>query len=51
MPSVTVNNVKINYIEQGSGDEAVVFVHGIGGSAGDWREVLDGRSEMFYRTM
>jgi non-heme chloroperoxidase len=41
MPSVTVNNVKINYIEQGAGDEAIVFVHGITGSLGDWREVLE----------
>ena len=40
MPSVTVNNVKINYIEQGVGDEAVVFVHGLSGSIGHWREVL-----------
>ena len=40
MPSVTVNNVKINYIEQGAGDEAVVFVHGLSGSIGNWREVL-----------
>lgn len=39
--SVTVNNVKINYAEQGEGDEAVVFVHGIGGSIKDWREVLE----------
>ncbi len=41
MPSVTINNVKINYIEQGAGDEALVFVHGIGGSTNDWREVLE----------
>ena len=41
MPSVTVNNVKINYIEQGAGDEAVVFVHGLAESIGNWREVLE----------
>jgi pimeloyl-ACP methyl ester carboxylesterase len=41
MLSVTVNNVKINYIEQGSGDEAVVFVHGFAGGLRDWREVLN----------
>lgn len=32
MPSVTISNVKINYVEQGAGDEALVFVHGISGS-------------------
>ena len=37
MPSVTVNNVKLNYIEQGAGDEAVIFVHGMGGAIGNWR--------------
>jgi pimeloyl-ACP methyl ester carboxylesterase len=40
MPLVTVNNVKINYIEQGLGDEAIVFVHGLSGSIRDWRKVL-----------
>lgn len=41
MPSVTVNNVKINYIEQGAGDEAVVFVHGYTGALGNWTGVLE----------
>jgi len=41
MPSVTVNNVKINYIEQGAGDEAVIFVHGFAGGLGDWHEALN----------
>jgi pimeloyl-ACP methyl ester carboxylesterase len=41
MPSVTVNNVKINYIEQGAGDEAVIFVHGMAGAIGNWRVVLE----------
>jgi 3-oxoadipate enol-lactonase len=40
MPSVTVNNVKLNYIEQSAGDETVVFVHGMGGAVGNWRGVL-----------
>jgi pimeloyl-ACP methyl ester carboxylesterase len=40
MPSVTVNNVKLNYIEQGAGDEAVIFVHGYSGALGNWRELL-----------
>jgi pimeloyl-ACP methyl ester carboxylesterase len=41
MPSVTVNNVKINYIEQGAGDEAVIFVHGFSAASGNWRWVLE----------
>lgn len=41
MPSVTVNNVNINYIEQGAGDEVIVFVHGYCGALGNWREVLE----------
>ena len=39
--SVTVNNVKINYIEQGEGDEVIVFVHGYNGSLGNWKSVLE----------
>ena len=41
MPSVTVNNVKINYIEQGAGNEVLIFIHGYSGGLGDWREVLN----------
>ncbi len=41
MPSVIVNNVKINYIEQGAGDEAVIFVHGFSAASGNWRWVLE----------
>ena len=39
--SVTVNNVKINYVEQGEGDEVIIFVHGYAGSLGHWRKVLE----------
>lgn len=39
--SVTVNGVKINYIEQGSGDEVIIFVHGLASSKGAWKEVLE----------
>jgi pimeloyl-ACP methyl ester carboxylesterase len=39
--SVTVNGVKINYIEQGSGDEVIIFVHGYASSKGAWKEVLE----------
>ena len=41
MPSVTVNNVRINYIEQGAGDEALIFVHGLTGSIRHWKDVLE----------
>jgi pimeloyl-ACP methyl ester carboxylesterase len=41
MPSVTANNIKINYIEQGAGDEVIVFIHGYSGTLGDWSEVLE----------
>lgn len=41
MPSVTVNNVKINYIEQGAGGETVIFVHGFSSAIGSWRWVLE----------
>ena len=39
--SVTVNDVKINYVEQGEGDEVIIFVHGYAGSLGHWRKVLE----------
>jgi pimeloyl-ACP methyl ester carboxylesterase len=48
MPSVTASNMKINYIEQGAGDEAIVFVHGLAGSIGNWREVLERLPEEYH---
>jgi pimeloyl-ACP methyl ester carboxylesterase len=48
MPSVTANNVKINYIEQGAGDEAIVFIHGIGASIKDWSEVFERLPEEYH---
>lgn len=41
MPSVIVDNVKINYIEQGAGDEVIVFAHGFSAAGGTWKEVLE----------
>jgi len=38
--SVTVNGVRINYVEQGTGAEAIVFVHGYSGALGNWKHVL-----------
>jgi len=40
MPTVTTNNIKINYVEHGAGDEVIIFIHGYCGSLGNWREVL-----------
>ena len=39
--SVMVNNVKINYVEQGEGDEVIIFVHGYSGALGNWKSVLE----------
>lgn len=39
--SVTVNGIKINYVEQGSGDEFIIFVHGYASAKGAWKEVLE----------
>jgi pimeloyl-ACP methyl ester carboxylesterase len=39
--SVTVNGVRINYVEQGTGDEAIIFVHGYSGALGNWKYVLE----------
>ena len=38
--SVTVNGVRINYVEQGAGEEVLVFVHGYTNSLAWWTEVL-----------
>ncbi len=48
MPSLTVNNVKINYIEQGAGDETIIFVHGLGGATGHWKGVLERLPEEYH---
>ncbi len=39
--TVTVNGVKINYVEQGSGDEVIIFVHGYASANGFWKDVLE----------
>jgi pimeloyl-ACP methyl ester carboxylesterase len=41
MPSVNVEGVRLNYIEQGKGDDVIVFVHGFAAAAGIWKEVLE----------
>jgi pimeloyl-ACP methyl ester carboxylesterase len=41
MPLINIKGLKINYMEQGTGDEAIVFVHGFFPSAhGSWKETL-----------
>jgi len=48
MTSITANNVKINYVEHGTGDEAIVFVHGYAGALGNWIEVLERLPEEYH---
>jgi len=48
MPSVTVNNVKLNYIEQGAGNEVIIFIHGFSGSLGEWQKVLELLPEEYH---
>ncbi|HEX5007469.1 MAG TPA: alpha/beta fold hydrolase, partial [Hyphomonadaceae bacterium] len=40
MPYVQADDVRLNYVEQGSGDEPVVFIHGYTGSLRDWEETF-----------
>jgi branched-chain amino acid transport system permease protein len=40
MPSIQAGDVRLNYVEQGSGDEPVVFIHGYTGSLRDWEETF-----------
>ena len=46
--SVTVNDVKINYIEQGAGEEILVFVHGYMNSTVYWTKVLELLPEEYH---
>ena len=41
MPSVNVKGVRLNYVEQGTGDKIIVFVHGLASAAGTWKEALE----------
>jgi non-heme chloroperoxidase len=40
MPFVQVGDVRLHYVEQGRGDEPLVFVHGYTSSHHDWDETL-----------
>lgn len=37
MPQIEINNVKINYVIEGQGEEAIIFIHGIGENLESWR--------------
>jgi len=50
----TVNGIEVHYKEQGSGEDAIVLLHGFGASSFSWREVTtalsaDGRVVAFDR--
>jgi pimeloyl-ACP methyl ester carboxylesterase len=40
MPFVQAGPVRLHYVEHGSGDEPIVFIHGYTGSLRDWEETL-----------
>jgi pimeloyl-ACP methyl ester carboxylesterase len=40
MPYVQAGDIRLHYVEQGSGDEPVVFIHGYTGSLRDWEETF-----------
>jgi pimeloyl-ACP methyl ester carboxylesterase len=46
--SIFVNGVEISYIEQGSGDEVFIFVHGYSGSLGNWEWVLERLPKQYH---
>lgn len=45
---VTVQDVKINYIERGHGDRNVLLVHGFGSSIYSWNDLLGPLGERFH---
>ena len=40
MPRIQAGEIELNYVEHGSGDEPLVFIHGYTGSLRDWEETL-----------
>jgi len=46
--SVTVNGVRINYVEQGAGEEVLVFVHGYTNAIAYWTKVLELLPEEYH---
>ena len=51
MPKVNVNGVEINYIVEGSGDEVIFFVHGLGESHETWVEQIKFFSDHGYKVV
>jgi len=49
--STTVAGREVNYVELGSGERAVVFVHGLGGSWQNWLENLPATAAAGYRAI
>jgi len=41
MATVQVNNISISYVEKGTGEEVIVFIHGFIASKGHWKEVME----------
>jgi pimeloyl-ACP methyl ester carboxylesterase len=49
--TTTVGGRDVNYVELGSGERAVVFVHGLGGSWQNWLENLPATAAAGYRAI
>jgi pimeloyl-ACP methyl ester carboxylesterase len=49
--TATVGGSDVNYVELGSGERAVVFVHGLGGSWQNWLENLPATAAAGYRAI
>lgn len=47
MPQVEINNVKMNYVTEGEGKEAIVFIHGLGEYLESWRHQIQFFSKDF----
>ncbi len=41
MPFVNLNKIKLFYEETGSGEETIIFIHGLGSCGKDWKKQVD----------
>ncbi len=48
MPFVQAGDIRLHYVERGSGPEPVVFIHGYTGSSRNWQEALERLPERFH---
>jgi pimeloyl-ACP methyl ester carboxylesterase len=48
MPSIDIGGVNLNYVEQGTGDEVILFVHGWLSSARIWQDCLGLLPEKYH---